>query len=345
MKKWISLLLTLALGLSLSACGDPGAGVPGTADVDQPSTSVGTQPPEEKRPVMGVCIWAIEAEYFTNLAHWMEEAGRSHGWDVIVQSGDATNPSSQVEILENFITMDVDAVFINPINMDAVEDVLAKAQEKGIWIFGHNYRYEDSELPDIYLAGDPAEAGADIAVLADQEAQKVLGGGKVVAAALTNVTNENNTKRSQGMVAKAKELWGEDSIVAENSPNNVEEAMTAAENMVQANPDINVWICYNDECAIGVYQFYNASGRDQASAVIVGADGNKDVLEAIVQGTAVRGTLSQTLNVKCGLIFDAADVLMDSGDVKQAQELAGYEIFSPIDASNAQAELDAAAWQ
>lgn len=84
-------------------------------------------------PVMGVCIFAMEVEYFTNLAHWLEEAGAAHGWEVIVQSGDASNPASQVEIIENFITMDVDAIFINPINIAAVEDALAKAKEM---IFG-----------------------------------------------------------------------------------------------------------------------------------------------------------------------------------------------------------------
>lgn len=54
-------------------------------------------------PVMGVCIFAMEVEYFTNLAHWLEEAGAAHGWEVIVQSGDASNPASQVEIIETLL--------------------------------------------------------------------------------------------------------------------------------------------------------------------------------------------------------------------------------------------------
>ena len=76
---------------------------------------------------------------------------------------------------------------------------------------------------------------------------------------MTSLDNENNSKRSEGMVARAKELWGDDALVAENSPGNTAEAMSAAENIIQANPDVNVWLCYNDECAIGVYEFYNAA--------------------------------------------------------------------------------------
>lgn len=250
-----------------------------------------------------------------------------------------------MEIIENFITMDVDAIFINPINIAAVEDALAKAKENDIWVFGHNYRYEDSEMPDVYMAGDPTEVGAEITDLAKSEADKVLGDTPVVAAAMTSLDNENNSKRSEGMVARAKELWGDDALVAENSPGNTAEAMSAAENIIQANPDVNVWLCYNDECAIGVYEFYNASGRDQSKAVIVGSDGNQDVLKAIIKGSAVRGTLSQTLNVKCEQVFSAADILMESGDVEAAQDTAGYDLFTPINSDNAQEELDATSWR
>lgn len=329
MKRILCWVLAAALVLSLAACG--------AADDDgQEKTDA---------PVLGVCIWAMETEYFTNLAHWLEEAGKAHGWEVVVQSGDATNPSSQVEIIENFITMQVDAIFINPINIASVDDALAKAKSEGIWIFGHNYRYEDSEVPDVYLSGDPAEAGAMITDLAKQEADRVIGDGKVVVAAMTSLDNENNSNRSEGMKARAKEIWGEDALVAENSPGNTAEAMSAAENIVQAHPDVNVWLCYNDECAIGVYEFYNASGRDQSKAVIVGADGNVDVLRAIVNDTAVRGTLSQTLYAKCEQVLQAADVLMESGDVAAAQETAGYELLTPINRDNAQAELDASTWR
>ena len=328
MKKIVCLVLALTLVAMLAACGKTPA-----------DDSKGDA------PVMGVCIFAMEVEYFTNLTHWLEEAGAAHGWEVIVQSGDASNPASQVEIIENFITMDVDAIFINPINIAAVEDALAKAKENDIWVFGHNYRYEDSEIPDVYMAGDPTETGAQITDLAKSEVERVLGDTPVVAAAMTSLDNENNSKRSEGMVARAKELWGDDALVAENSPGNTAEAMSAAENIIQANPDVNVWLCYNDECAIGVYEFYNASGRDQSKAVIVGADGNKDVLQAIIKGSAVRGTLSQTLNVKCDKIFSAADILMESGDVKTAQDTAGYDLFTPINIENAQAELDATSWR
>lgn len=327
-EKIVCLVLALTLVAMLAACGKTPA-----------DDSKGDA------PVMGVCIFAMEVEYFTNLAHWLEEAGAAHGWEVIVQSGDASNPASQVEIIENFITMDVDAIFINPINIAAVEDALAKAKENDIWVFGHNYRYEDSEMPDVYMAGDPTEVGAEITDLAKSEADKVLGDTPVVAAAMTSLDNENNSKRSEGMVARAKELWGDDALVAENSPGNTAEAMSAAENIIQANPDVNVWLCYNDECAIGVYEFYNASGRDQSKAVIVGSDGNQDVLKAIIKGSAVRGTLSQTLNVKCEQVFSAADILMESGDVEAAQDTAGYDLFTPINSDNAQEELDATSWR
>lgn len=78
MKKVTSILLACVMLLALAACGQQAA--PAT---EAPQATEAPTEPEAKKPVMGVCLFAIEAEYFTNLAHWMEEAGADHGWDVI----------------------------------------------------------------------------------------------------------------------------------------------------------------------------------------------------------------------------------------------------------------------
>lgn len=326
MKKLLCVLLVAVMVFSLAACAGQGE-------------------EQEKRPVMGVCIFAIEVEYFTNLAHWLEVAAANHGWDIRVSSGDASDPSSQVDIIENFVTMGVDAIFINPINMEAVDSALQAARDKGIFIFGHNYRYEDSEVPHVYLSGNPFEAGGRITNLANTIAGDVLGqDAEIVCAALTSLTNENNSNRSRGMIERANELWGDDCVVAEASPESVEAALSAAENIYTVHPDINVWLCYNDEMASGVYQFYNASNLDQSGVVVVGVDGNLNVLQAIADNTCIRGTLSQALNVRCEDFFDAADILINGGTVEAAQEAAGYDLYFEVDAGNVQDQLEAANW-
>ena len=272
MKKVISILLACVMLLALAACGQQAAPA-----AEAPQAAEAPTEPEAKKPVMGVCLWAIEVEYFTNLAHWMEEAGADHGWDVIVASGDANDPSSQIDIIENFVTAGVDAIFINPINIAAVESALKEAKDAGIFIFGHNYRYEDSEVPSVYLCGDPVEVGARITNMAHTIAGNMgVDDATIVCGAMSSLDNENNSNRSKGMVDQAKALWGDDAVVAESFPGNVEEAMAAAENMYTSHPEINMWLCYNDETASGVYQFYKANNMDQSKVIIVGADGNAD---------------------------------------------------------------------
>lgn len=117
-----------------------------------------------------------------------------------------------MEIIENFITMDVDAIFINPINIAAVEDALAKAKENDIWVFGHNYRYEDSEMPDVYMAGDPTEVGAEITDLAKSEADKVLGDTPVVAAAMTTLTMKTTVSAPRVWMPGSKGALGDDAL-------------------------------------------------------------------------------------------------------------------------------------
>ena len=121
--------------------------------------------------------------------------------------------------------------------------------------------------------------------------------------------------------------------------------MAAAENMYTSHPEINMWLCYNDETASGVYQFYKANNMDQSKVIIVGADGNADILEAINAGTAVRGTLSQALNVRTQDFFAAADILINGGTEEEAQKVAGYDLYLEVDASNVADQLAAANWK
>lgn len=339
-KKLISIILILTMLFALAACGQKAE-----APAQAPEAPAEAPAEEAKKPVLGVCIWAIEAEYFTNLAHWLEVAGEDHGWDVIVQSGDASDPSTQVDIIENFVTLGVDAIFINPINFDAVESALQEAKDAGIFIFGHNYRYEDSDIPHVYLSGDPFEVGARITNLAATVSKGVIPEGQdIVVAALSSMTNENNANRSAGMIEQAKELWGDDCVVAEAFGENRDDAMSAAENIYTVHPEVNVWLCYNDECASGVYQFYNANGLDQSNIVVVGVDGNADVLDAINAGTCIRGTLSQALDVRTQDFLDAAAILYAGGTEEEAQAVVGYDLYLEITAENVAEQLEAAKW-
>ena len=79
--------------------------------------------------------------------------------------------------------------------------------------------------------------------------------------------------------------------------------------------------------------------------IIVGADGNADILEAINAGTAVRGTLSQALNVRTQDFFAAADILINGGTEEEAQKVAGYDLYLEVDASNVADQLAAANWK
>lgn len=88
-----------------------------------------------------------------------------------------------------------------------------------------------------------------------------------------------------------------------------------------------------------------ANNMDQSKVIIVGADGNADILEAINAGTAVRGTLSQALNVRTQDFFAAADILINGGTEEEAQKVAGYDLYLEVDASNVADQLAAANWK
>lgn len=59
-------------------------------------------------------------------------------------------------------------------------------------------------------------------------------------------------------------------------------AVEIFENLLQANPDVDGVFCHNDEMALGVCQVLEAAGRTDIK--VVGYDGQKDALEAIIDG-------------------------------------------------------------
>jgi ribose transport system substrate-binding protein len=351
MKKIVSLSVVLLMVFGLIACSTPSgeasiSTVP-TSTVPASSSEPATEDGSGKRPVLGLNIFAIEGEYFSNLAHWMEVACADHNWDIKVASGEIGDPSTQIEIIENFITLGVDAIFINPLNMSATDTALFEAKAQGIWILGQNYQPGDSDAPDILMTGSPFEAGEQIAMLAKKLVDSgdfIKEGAPVKFAAIVDYTNENNSNRIKAMIDLGKEYWGEEGFAGEGTvgSNQVADAMAAAENMTQVNPDINVWLCYNDEVAIGVQEFYNSSGVAQDDVIIVGLDGNKAALEAVAAGGAFRGTVSQALHINCQKFMDAADILMDTGNVEEAQALIQGNGFVDVTIDNVQEHLEAA---
>lgn len=84
----------------------------------------------------GVTYW-IESDFFKTVADSITSAAQADGNKTVVV--DAQQDSTkQIQIIEDFIAQDVDAVFLNPVDRDAVAPALQKLKEAGIPVINHS---------------------------------------------------------------------------------------------------------------------------------------------------------------------------------------------------------------
>ena len=101
------------------------------------------------------------------------------------------------------------------------------------------------------------------------------------------------------------------------------QAVDLFENVLQANPNIKGVFCHNDEMALGVVKVLKDAGIE--GVTVVGIDGQKDALEAILAGD-MHGTVRKIVELEYAL--DEALSYLDTGSCKESIMLESMKIDS-----------------
>ena len=291
MRKSLSLLLAVAViaALLLSACATTPATQP-PAD-DNAASTAGAAPADATLRV-GYAVPDASNPFLSNLTKSVAEYFAPDGVEVVVADaqGDATK---QVNQIENFTTMGVDAIIVMAIDPKGVTSVIENAQKAGIKVMVAG---GDTGVYDAIMHTDQHAMGAMIAQMAcDFLAANYAGAadGSVEIGIIENRDTPEANLRSDGMatvttLCPAATIAG----VVGGQPT-ITFGATAAENLLTAHPNIKVILAYNDAQGLGATQTVAAmSTIDPATFAIFGADNTPDALAAIESGDSVfRGTV------------------------------------------------------
>ncbi len=206
--------------------------------------------------------------------------------DTLVTLDPALDPVKQISQIEDIVAQGVDAIFLNPVDWQAVAPGLMAAKEAGIPIINVDAAVYDEDLVACIVASDNLAAGL---VCAEDMLKRLPKGGKAV------ILGHPTTKTGIDRIANFKatiEKHPEFQIVAEDSSEGqLEIAMPKMENIIQAHPDMNVVMCVNDPTARGVIQALKAA--NMKGVLIYGVDGSPDAKKAIKEGD-MTGTAAQS---------------------------------------------------
>ena len=129
MKKLFALLLTLAMVLSLAACGGKKEEAPAEKPAETPAETP-VEAPEEGGTI-GVCIYKFDDAFMTTYRNALQEILEGKGYTVTVVDGN-NDQAKQNEQINTFITQGVDALIINPVMTSAAATIIDTVKSAGI---------------------------------------------------------------------------------------------------------------------------------------------------------------------------------------------------------------------
>lgn len=273
MKKFLAFILAVCMMFGLAACG-------GSSDDKADSNNKEAEGTDKK--TIALVPPAMISPYYKSVISGAEEACDKLGIELKTLAPESESDyASQVQIVEDMITQDVDGIILCAINSDAIVAAVKKANEAEIPVIMFNTQNElaGGEVA-CYVRYDQYEAGSKVC---DFVAEQF--GEELKVAIVEGLPSDHTTERMGGFVDKAAEKYPNIKVVASQAGDwEREKGMNAAANMLQANPDIDVIFALCDEMGLGAVQAVKEAGSD---AKVVSFDGNPNAVASIQAGELV----------------------------------------------------------
>jgi len=233
--------------------------------------------PAKKQLVLGVSLLNLSSEFIVMLNRAME--AKASDLDVKLIVNDAQrSPEKQVQQVENFIAQKVDAVILNPCEVEASSPAVDKALAAGIPIV--NVNSETRSSPTAFV-GSRDEESAMIAV--DYLARRLKGQGNIVMMQgfLGQAAQIKRDKGAREILARNPGLR---LLAAQTAEWDRAKAMTLMENWIQSyGTKINAVFAQNDEMGMGALIALEQA-RQKDKVIIASVDAIADALQAVKDG-------------------------------------------------------------
>ena len=252
-KKILSLLLSLTCITGLTSCGSS----PTTSNVQPTEDNSGVQGDET---YIAVICKGSEHEFWKASEAGAIDAGNELGIKITFTAPENESQiDKQIELIEEAISNGADALLVAPLDVDALNNTLRSADEKGIPVITFD--------SDVSYSGRKATIGTENASagsIAARKAVELLEGN----ANATEVGIVGHVKGAQTAIERVdgfmEEMKKHESISiksVEYSDGNVEKAKDITIEMINSNPDIDLIYATNEGAAVGVCEAVEQLGK------------------------------------------------------------------------------------
>ena len=238
--------------------------------------------------------------FFVKMKEGAEAAATAAGMDFQAYAGVTDGDAApQITAIENCVAAGAKGILITPSN-DSVGPALIDARAAGVLVIALDTPLADPEAQDMTFATDNFEAGLLIgqwaaATLGDEAANAKIGMLDINKDNISvDVARDTGFLVGFGIEVPDLTVMGSETdprvIGHETSNASVEGGVTAMENLLARDPDINVVYTINEPAAEGAYQALVNAGKEEG-VLVVSVDGGCPGVESVKSG--VIGATSQ----------------------------------------------------
>lgn len=238
------------------------------------------QAASQATPRFGLVTINLQALFFNQINEGAEQAAAELGAELQIVDG-GNDPARQVNAIETFITQQVDGVIVVAIDVEGILPAVSSAQEAGIPVVAIDAKVAVPPAT-AFIGVDNYGAGVEVGDYTAAYVQDALAGSAqigIVGALNSFIQNQ----RRDGFVEALEGVEGTEIVGTVDGQNVQEVALTAAENLVTANPELDIIYATGEPALIGVIAAIEAQGLTDRVKVI-GWDLTSQAIRGIDEG-------------------------------------------------------------
>lgn len=246
------------------------------------------------RPRIALVMKSLGNEFFLTMENGARAHQKAHANDYeLLANGikDERDVARQIDLVDQMVAQQVDALVIAPADSQALVPVCKKAQDAGIIVVNIDNKFDPAVLEQAGLTvpfvGPDNRKGAR---LVGEHLAKQLKAGAPVAI-LEGAPNTFNGEQRKLGFQDAINQAGLELVSSQSGFWQTKEANAAAAAIINEHPDLKAFFCANDDMALGAVAALRAAGRlDQIK--VVGYD-NISAVRQLLQEGRILATIDQ----------------------------------------------------
>lgn len=278
----VGLAMTMLLGTV--ACGAKEETAPAETETKpEEAVPAEAETASDEKITVGVNLYYKRDEYYADLDSTFKTYGAELGYDIVVTDADGDVPT-QINQVEDFVNQGVDAILIAVADPEALIPPIQEAVDAGIPVICYDGGINGEGVAATKCIFDYPENGRLAGEWICQYVDENLGGKAKVAILDFPPSAAVGVPTVNGVIDVLSKHDGIEIVAQQDGKASRVDSMAAMENILTANPDLDIVYAFNLDMTIGAANAIEAAGSD---CIAVGGGWGQEGFEKLENGDPI----------------------------------------------------------